>query len=129
MDRHCAASVSIVIALTACIIATGKPISCTCRRTFWICYKQIWVPPKIRVIPSESLPETLDLGKFRHGKLIVLSTKLVDGGACGSHLQQSMHSCWTHIVYCKSVDCNPPTPLLQFVLDLLYNLFLQSCSS
>jgi len=31
----------------------------------------------------------------------------------------------THIVYYTSVDCNPPTPLLQFVLDLLYNL----CSS
>jgi len=31
----------------------------------------------------------------------------------------------THIVYYTSVDCNPPAPLLQFVLDLLYNL----CSS
>jgi len=28
-------------------------------------------------------------------------------------------------VYYKSVNCNPLAPLLRFVVDLLYNLFLQ----
>jgi len=28
-----------------------------------------------------------------------------------------------------SVDCNPPTPQLRFVVDFLYNLFLQLCGS
>jgi len=28
------------------------------------CYKEIWVSPKIRVLPSETLPETLDLENF-----------------------------------------------------------------
>jgi len=28
-------------------------------------------------------------------------------------------------VYCKSVNCNSLTPLLRFVVDLLYNLFLR----
>jgi len=32
-------------------------------------------------------------------------------------------------VYCKSVHRNPLTPLLRFVVDLSYNLFLWSCSS
>jgi len=40
-----------------------------------------------------------------------------------------MHYGQMHIVYYTLVDCNPLTPLLQFVLDLLYNLFLQLCSS
>jgi len=34
-----------------------------------------------------------------------------------------------HIVYCTLVSCNPLTPLLWFVLDLLYDFFLQLCSS
>jgi len=29
-------------------------------------------------------------------------------------------------VYCRSANCNPVTPLLLFVVDLLYNFFLQS---
>ena len=59
------------------------------------------------------------LRKFRHGKLIVLSTKLVDGRACGSRRRRSTPRCWTHIVYYTSFGCNPLTPLLRFVLDLL----------
>jgi len=35
---------------------------------------------------------------------------------------------WTYIVYYTSVDCNLLTPLLRFVLDLLYDLFIQLCS-
>ena len=38
---------------------------------------------------------------------------------------------WTHIIYYTSVDRNAVTPLLRFVVDLglLYNSFLQLCSS
>ena len=32
-------------------------------------------------------------------------------------------------VYYTSVDCNPLTPLLRFVLDLLYNLLLDNCAA
>jgi len=55
--------------------------------------------------------------KFRHGRSIVLSTKLVDGRACWSARRGR--------VRCTSVDRNAPTALLQFVVDLLENLFLQ----
>jgi len=59
--------------------------------------------------------------KFRHGRSIVLSTKLVDGRACWSARRGR--------VRCTSVDRNAPTALLQFVVDLLENLFLQFSSS
>jgi len=35
---------------------------------------------------------------------------------------------WTHIIYYTSVDRNAVTPLVRFLADLLYNLFLQLCS-
>jgi len=36
---------------------------------------------------------------------------------------------WMHKVYYTLVDCNPVTPLLRFVLDSLYNLFLHCCAA
>jgi len=42
--------------------------------------------------------------KFRHGRSIVLSTKLVDGRACWPHSRRSTHTGRTHIVYYVSVD-------------------------
>jgi len=36
---------------------------------------------------------------------------------------------WMHKVYYTLVDCNPVTPLLRFVLDSLYNLFLHRCAA
>jgi len=44
--------------------------------------KEIQVPPKIRALLSGTLSQILDLKKFRHGKSIVLSTRLVDDRAC-----------------------------------------------
>jgi len=61
------------------------------------------------------------LGKFRLGKSIVSSTELIDGRVCGSQLRRSTRRVWTHVVY-YSVCCG-------FVVDLLYNLFLQLCNS
>jgi len=36
---------------------------------------------------------------------------------------------WMHKVYQTLVDCNTLTPLLRFVLDFLYNLFLHCCAT
>ena len=51
-----------------------------------LCYKDISISAKIRVLPCGTLSQTPDLGKFRHGKSIVMSTTLVvvvvDGRAC-----------------------------------------------
>ena len=48
------------------------------------------------------------LGNFCHDKSMVLSTKLVDGRACGPHLQLSRGQERIH----TSVHCSPLTPLL-----------------
>jgi len=47
-------------------------------------YQVILVSPKIRVLPPGTLSHTPDFKKFRHGKSIALSTKLVvvDDRAC-----------------------------------------------
>jgi len=47
-------------------------------------------------------------------------------------IRRSTSRGWTHIVHCTSVDRSVLTQLLyvlRFVVDLLYNLFLQLCSS
>jgi len=86
-------------------------------------YKEIGVSPKIKVLPSGTLVPNSGRRKFRHGKSIALSTKLVvDGRACWRHLYDNRR---VVAVYYKSVNCNPLTPLLRFVVDLLFNLFLQ----
>ena len=75
--------------------------------------------------PLELCPKIRTYRKFRHGKSMALSTKLVvvvDGRACWRHLYDDRR---VVAVYYKSVNCNPLTPLLRFVVDLSYNLFLQ----
>jgi len=71
------------------------------------CYKKIWVYPKIRVLPSELVPNSGTTPRWT--SLWIIPTT---------------HCCWTHILYYMSVDCNPLNLLLRFVLDLLYNLLL-----
>jgi len=77
-------------------------------------------------LSSGTLSQTSDLEmKFRHGKSIALSTKLVvvvDGRACWRRLYDSRR---VVAVYYKSTNCNPLTPLLRFVVDSLYSLFLR----
>ena len=51
----------------------------------------------MRVLPSWTLPPNLGFWKFRHGKSVVLSAKLVGGRACGLHLWWSMHPGRMHI--------------------------------
>ena len=89
---------------------------------------EIWVSPKIKVLPClRKFVVNSGLGKFRHGKSIALSTKLVvvvvDGRACWRHLYDIRG---VVAVYYKSINCNPLTSSLRFVVDLLYNLFLYS---
>ena len=71
---------------------------------------------KLRYFPSEFSPNS-GLRKFRHDTSIALSTELVDAEACWRHLYDNRR-----IV---AIRCNPLTPLLRFVVDLLYNLFQQ----
>jgi len=78
------------------------------------------------VIPSGTNSE---LRKFRHGKSMMWSTKVVDGRACGLHLRRSSSSWPDTQIYYALVECNPLTPLLRHALDLLYNLFIHRCAA
>jgi len=89
---------------------------------FTLCCKEIRVSPKIRVLPHWNFVPNSLLRKFCHGKSIALSTQLDDSRACWWHLYDSRR-------VMTSVSCNPLTPLLWFVVDLLFNVFLQLCSS
>jgi len=72
---------------------------------------EIRVLQKIRVI-SRELCHKLWTRQFCHGKSIVIETR-----------RRVM------VVYHTSVDRNALTPLRRFAVDLLYDLFLQLCSS
>jgi len=94
-----------------------------------LCCKEICVSPKLGVLKSlwNFVPNS-GLRKFRHGKSIALSTKLVDGRARWRHLYETVdESCMA--VYYKSINCSPLTSLLSFAVYLPYNLFLQLRSS
>jgi len=93
--------------------------------TVYIVFEKNSGTSKIRVLPSGTSPQTMDLENFASGKSILLTTKLVDGRACGSHLQCSARRGWTHIVYYTSVDCNPLTP----ITSLCSGFVAQVCSS
>ena len=89
---------------------------------FHMCCNDIWVSPKIKsflFILNSRLP------KFRHGKSIALSTKIVvvvvDGRVCRRHLYDSRR---VVAVYYKSVNCNlwlhrPTSICCGFVVQLI----------
>ena len=79
-------------------------------------------------LPSHPIPNS-GVGKYRHGKSIVLLAKLIDGRACGLHLRWSTRCGWTYIAYHTSVDRSSTLTPFRFVVDMLCNLFLQLCSS
>jgi len=64
------------------------------------------------------------LGKVRHSKSSVYRCYQRRRSACGLHLRWSSASWLNAQVYYTLVDCNPLTPLLRFVSDLLYKLYL-----
>ena len=71
-----------------------------------LCYKEIWVSPKIKVFPLGVCRKLRTQRKFRHGKSIVLSTKLVvvvDGRVRWRHLYDDRR---VAAIYYKSVNCN-----------------------
>jgi len=49
-----------------------------------LCYKEIWVSPKIMILPSGTLSQTPDFENFATRKSMALSAKLVvvSGQAC-----------------------------------------------
>ena len=82
-------------------------------------------PLKRRALPSWTLSQNFGLRKFRHSSRSCCQqnssrVELVD------HTYEGRR---TMAVYYTSVDCNPLTPLLRSVVDLLYNLLLQLGSS
>jgi len=134
---RCASGVyAVVVCLSVCLSVHHKPVL---YRNDWtnragICHGGvpfthptllywIWVIPKIRVLFSGTLYQTSDLENLgAASQLHCPQAVVVGGGACWRHLYNS----WRVVaVYYKSISCNPPTPLLWFVVDLSYNLFLQ----
>ena len=84
---------------------------------------------KLRVLPSGSLLQTLDLENFATasrwcGRLNSSTVELVDHTYEGRAPRD-----WIHTVCYSLIDCNPLTPLLRFILDLLQNLFLRCCAA
>ena len=96
---------------------------------FHLSYTVLWLSnfrylQKLGYLPGDFVPNS-GLRKYCHGKSIALRTTLVvvvDGRACWRHLYDSRR---VVAVYYKSINCNPLTPSLRFVVDLLYSLFLQ----
>ena len=84
---------------------------------------------KLRVLPSGTLLQTLDLENFATasrwcGRLNSSTVELVDHTYEGRAPRD-----WIHTVCYSLIDCNPLTPLLRFILDLLQNLFLRCCAA
>jgi len=69
--------------------------------------------------------------KFHRSKLSVYwcDQQTRRRSACGLHLRRSKASWLNAQVYYTLVDCNLLTPLLRFVLDLSYKLFLHCCAA
>jgi len=89
-----------------------------------LCYQEIWLSPKIRILPFGTLAQTRELENFatasrsrcqqtrRCRRSSLLTTPIYDNRQVVA-------------VYYKSVNCNPLTPSLRYVADLLYNMFQQ----
>jgi len=92
-------------------------------------YNEIWVPAKMGGTSLWNFASNSGLKILPCGKSTVLSTKLVHGLAYDHTYDSGCRCATAGCTQYMLVDCNPLTPLLRFVLDLLYNLFLQLCSS
>ena len=90
-----------------------------------LCCEDIWISSKISILASGTLSRTADLEKFaaasrsRCQQLVV-----IDSPVCRQHLYDNRR---VVAVYYKSVNCSILTPLLRFVVDLLYNFFPLLC--
>jgi len=98
-DAVLAQVVAMALCLSVCLSVCQSEVGVLSKRLnesdwFWhgsflrpilytLCYKEVQVLPKIRVLSSETfLSPNSGLRKFRHGKSIALSTTLVDSRAC-----------------------------------------------
>jgi len=86
-----------------------------------LCYKEIRIPPKLRVLPCGTLLQTLDLENFvtasrwcdrQNSSTVAPVDYTYDGRA--------RHG-WMHNACYTSADCHPLTPFLRLIVDLLYN--------
>ena len=86
-----------------------------------LCYKKIRVSPKIRALPSGTLPQIPDVENFATASRC---------RACGLHLRRSSAS-WLGAQSLLHIGLlvSSWSPLLRFVLDLIYNLFLHCCAA
>jgi len=97
------------------------------------CPKEIWAPPGSKIRVYYSLELCLRL------RTLKISLRQVDGSRCQQSSSSSLSTSTVELVddtyttvhdrvvavYYKSVYCNPLTPSLRYVVDSLYNLFLQ----
>jgi len=140
--RYASAVYAVVVCLSVCL-SVGLLSKLVLYRNDWtnragflawlpstyptLCSKRIWVSPKISILHSGNLSKTADLEHFatkvdrvvnrsrrrrRRRRSSLLTTPIRQSTSRGCLLQVGQ-------LY------NPLTPLLQFILDLFCNLFLQ----
>jgi len=95
--------------------------------------KEMRVPSKIRVLPSEIFAQTLGFENFTGDSIMcALSAKFADGWACieRTHNNRRVMAGGMHMVHYTSVHCNPLIPiLLHVVLQFVVYMFTQLWSS
>ena len=84
-----------------------------------LCYREIWVSPKIRVLPSGTLSQTRDLDNFA----TVSQSCCQRNSSTVDLVDHTYKGRWV------GVKRNLLTPILRLVVHLFYNFFLQLCSS
>ena len=95
----CCRCVSVCLSITSqyCIETTGQIERVFVMRGFLPpvphCYNEIWVSPKIKVLPSGTLYRTSDLENFgAPSRLHCPQTVVVDGRVCWRHLYNNCES-------------------------------------
>jgi len=104
--RYASAVYTVVVCLSVCPSVCHKPILYRNDKTYRVSFWHgsfLWhivncVVTKFGYLQNKgtflwSFAPSSGLRKFRHGKSMVSSTKLVDGRACGLHLRPSSMSC------------------------------------
>jgi len=88
-----------------------------------LCYEEIWVSPKIRVLLSGTLFQTPDLENFATASRSSCEHNSSSSSSTVELVDDTYTTVRVAAVYYKSINCNRLTPLLRFAVDLLYNLF------
>ena len=90
-----------------------------------LCYKKIWVSPKSGYFPLELCPKiwTLRILPWQVDRVVNTTRRHWRWGLLTTPILYDNQR--VTAVYYKSVNCNPLTALIWFVVDLLYNMFPQ----